>query len=60
MQHFFRPTSTGNGVDYADHKPYSGHSSHVTNVGFTHDDTLVVSAGGEDRALMQWEVVRER
>jgi len=46
-------------IAYADNKPYSGHSSHVTNVGFTPDDSFVISAGGEDRALMQWEVVTE-
>ena len=47
-------------VPYSDHKPYSGHSSHVTNCGFSHNDSVVLSAGGEDRALFQWEVIQER
>jgi len=46
-------------VPNADCKPYGGHSSHVTNVGFSADDRWVVSTGGEDRAVFQWEVVRE-
>ena len=46
-------------VPQADCKPYSGHSSHVTNIGFTYDDGLVLSAGGEDRAVFQWRVVAE-
>ena len=47
-------------VPNADHKPYLGHSSHVTNIGFACDDTFVVSTGGEDRAVFQWEVVSEK
>ena len=43
-------------VPNADCKPYSGHSSHVTNVGFSHDDSWLVSTGGEDRGVFQWEV----
>lgn len=46
-------------IPYADNKPYSGHSSHVTNIGFSYNDALLVSAGGEDRCLFQFEVVRE-
>ena len=47
-------------VPNADCKPYSGHSSHVTNVGFSHDDRWLVSTGGEDRGMFQWELVKER
>eukprot|EP00322_Chrysochromulina_rotalis_P000674 CAMPEP_0115835948 /NCGR_PEP_ID=MMETSP0287-20121206/4458_1 /TAXON_ID=412157 /ORGANISM="Chrysochromulina rotalis, Strain UIO044" /LENGTH=898 /DNA_ID=CAMNT_0003289423 /DNA_START=1 /DNA_END=2697 /DNA_ORIENTATION=- len=47
-------------VPYAGHKPYSGHSSHVTNIAFACSDRWVCSTGGEDCAVFQWEVVRER
>ena len=47
-------------VPNADHKPYNGHSSHVTNVAFSSQDRWVVSVGGEDQAVFVWEVVRER
>ena len=47
-------------VPYADNKPYSGHSSHVTNIYFTNDDRWVVSVGGGDCAVFQWEVIREK
>ena len=47
-------------VPYADHKPYSGHSSHVTNVTFSCDDSWLVTTGGEDAAIFQWEVVKEK
>lgn len=40
--------------------PYFAHASHVPAAVFTHDDAHVVSAGGSDRTLMVWEVVRER
>lgn len=36
---------------------YSGHSSHVTNVGFLHDDSCLVSIGGKDMSVMQWRIV---
>lgn len=47
-------------VANADHKPYNGHSSHVTNVAFSFQDRWVVSVGGDDQAVFIWEVVRER
>ncbi|XP_041668066.1 echinoderm microtubule-associated protein-like 1 isoform X6 [Cheilinus undulatus] len=36
---------------------YGGHSSHVTNVSFLHDDSYLVSTGGKDMSVMQWRIV---
>ncbi|XP_060114203.1 echinoderm microtubule-associated protein-like 2 isoform X1 [Heteronotia binoei] len=36
---------------------YSGHSSHVTNVAFLHDDSLLFSTGGTDTSVLQWRLV---
>uniref|UniRef100_A0A7N5JDQ2 Echinoderm microtubule-associated protein-like 1 n=1 Tax=Ailuropoda melanoleuca TaxID=9646 RepID=A0A7N5JDQ2_AILME len=33
---------------------YGGHSSHVTNVDFLHEDTHLISTGGKDTSIMQW------
>ena len=33
---------------------YNGHSSHVTNIRFSRDDSFVVSVGGNDRSIFQW------
>lgn len=35
---------------------YGGHSSHVTAIGFLHDDSRLISTGGRDTAVMQWVV----
>lgn len=32
----------------AKHKRYFGHSAHVTNIRFSHDDKYVISTGGDD------------
>ena len=32
----------------APHKKFFGHSAHVTNVKFTHNDQYLLSAGGDD------------
>ncbi|XP_026141969.1 echinoderm microtubule-associated protein-like 1 isoform X5 [Carassius auratus] len=36
---------------------YGGHSSHVTNVNFLHDDSHLISTGGKDMSVMQWRVL---
>nr|XP_046245849.1 echinoderm microtubule-associated protein-like 2 isoform X2 [Scatophagus argus] len=36
---------------------YGGHSSHVTNVAFLHDDSHLISTGGKDTSILQWVVV---
>ncbi len=36
-------------------RSYAGHSSHVTAVHFTHDDAALVSAGGMDVCVLEWE-----
>ncbi|XP_064603891.1 echinoderm microtubule-associated protein-like 2 isoform X2 [Liolophura sinensis] len=45
----FQPKSSGH--------TYPGHSSHVTNVAFLKDDTRLISTGGKDTSVLQWEVV---
>uniref|UniRef100_A0A673J287 EMAP like 2 n=1 Tax=Sinocyclocheilus rhinocerous TaxID=307959 RepID=A0A673J287_9TELE len=36
---------------------YGGHSSHVTNVAFLHDDSHLISTGGKDTSILQWVVL---
>jgi len=36
---------------------YGGHSSHVTNVSFLCDDTRLLSTGGKDMAILQWQIL---
>ncbi|XP_054838890.1 echinoderm microtubule-associated protein-like 4 isoform X2 [Eublepharis macularius] len=38
---------------------YSGHSSHVTNVSFTHNDSHLISTGGKDMSIIQWKLVEK-
>lgn len=35
---------------------YGGHSSHVTDVQFSHDNSRLISTGGQDTAVLQWRV----
>lgn len=36
-------------------KEYIGHSSHVTRVRFTFDDSFLVSTGGNDKSIIIWK-----
>ncbi|KAL5009043.1 hypothetical protein ScPMuIL_014624 [Solemya velum] len=36
---------------------YGGHSSHVTNVTFLQEDSRLISVGGRDMSICQWEVI---
>ncbi|XP_063295840.1 echinoderm microtubule-associated protein-like 1 isoform X6 [Pelobates fuscus] len=36
---------------------YGGHSSHVTNVSFLYEDSHLISIGGKDMSIMQWNVI---
>ncbi|XP_033000747.1 echinoderm microtubule-associated protein-like 4 isoform X1 [Lacerta agilis] len=38
---------------------YSAHSSHVTNVSFTHSDSHLISTGGKDMSIIQWRLVEK-
>ena len=42
-------------VEKASFKEYPGHSSHVTRVKFSHNDTFLLSTGGNDKTLLVWE-----
>uniref|UniRef100_A0A4W3H8Y1 EMAP like 5 n=1 Tax=Callorhinchus milii TaxID=7868 RepID=A0A4W3H8Y1_CALMI len=41
-------------------KKYIGHSAHVTNVRWSHDYQWVVSIGGADHSVFQWQFIPER
>ncbi|KAI4812331.1 hypothetical protein KUCAC02_023729 [Chaenocephalus aceratus] len=40
--------ATGDDFGLAKHKRYLGHSAHVTNIRFSHEDKYVISTGGDD------------
>ncbi|XP_047132983.1 echinoderm microtubule-associated protein-like 6 isoform X1 [Hydra vulgaris] len=39
---------------YTKGKEFFGHSAHVTNIRFTHDDKYLVSTGGDDSCVFVW------
>ena len=44
-------------IKYAPRRVYKGHCSHVEDVCFLKDDQRVVTAGGHDKAIIQYKVV---
>ena len=40
----------------AQHACYTGHAANVTNVAFSADGSLLLSIGGNDRTVFQWEL----
>ena len=44
-------------IKYAPRRVYKGHCSHVEDVTFLKDDHRVVTAGGHDKAIIQYKVV---
>ncbi|TDH01611.1 hypothetical protein EPR50_G00182120 [Perca flavescens] len=42
---------------FAKHKRYLGHSPHVTNIRFSHEDKYVISTGGDDCSVFVWKCV---
>lgn len=42
-------------VERSSYLKYIGHSSHVTNVKFTTAGYHLISTGGNDKAIFQWE-----
>ncbi|XP_075902321.1 echinoderm microtubule-associated protein-like 6 [Nelusetta ayraudi] len=42
---------------FAKHKRYLGHSAHITNIRFSHDDKHVISTGGDDCSVFVWRCV---
>eukprot|EP00947_MAST-08B_sp_MAST-8B-sp1_P004425 g4425.t1 len=53
-----RSTNAATPGDLAANISVSGHCSHVTNVRFSVDDSLLLSTGGNDRCVMQWRITR--
>ena len=41
----------------SDSRVYRGHSSHVTSVGFLSDNQKILTTGGQDCSVMQWQIV---
>lgn len=42
-------------VEKQSSKSYTGHSAHVTKVKFTHDDSYIISIGGDDKCVFVWK-----
>lgn len=41
-------------------KEYKGHADEVTNVRFSFDDKYVFSVGGNDKSILQFELVKHK
>lgn len=46
-------------VARAEKRVYGGHSSHVTNVVFINNDTRIITTGGNDTSILQWEILND-
>ncbi len=46
-------------TEKASFKKFIGHSSHVTCVRFTHNDSYVISTGGNDKSIFQWKYLTD-
>lgn len=46
-------------LEKAAFKRFIGHSSHVTCVRFTHNDSYVISTGGNDKSIFQWKFIHD-
>ena len=38
-------------------KTFIGHASHVTNVKFSHDQSVLITIGGGDHTILQWKLI---
>ena len=38
-------------------KTFIGHASHVTNVKFSHDLSVLITLGGGDHSILQWNLI---
>jgi WD40 repeat protein len=47
-------------VKNAPRQSFTGHSSHVTNVRFAYDDSMIVSVGGHDNCAICWVVTKKK
>jgi microtubule-associated protein-like 6 len=47
-------------IEKASFKKFIGHSSHVTNIKFSHNDEYVISTGGNDKSIFQWKYYKDQ
>ena len=42
-------------IERSKFKAYIGHASHVTRTRFLHDDSKLISTGGNDKCILVWK-----
>jgi len=47
-------------IDPENHIGYGGHAEFVQAVAVTYDDSQVISIGGEDMAIFQWKIIKNK